>query len=153
MTTRLSMVSGLQFSFLQFNYINSHILLIEYLEFSSVVECAFSGGFTPTSNCTFRSQMASVALAGPLRVNDNLQTCPTVYKSGTRVLSIIPAFFCNIWSLCLGHVMGLSHDVRILQRIVLQKATGSENFFLTRNAWCAFWTRFGNQFRLVMFKS
>ncbi len=44
------MVSGLQFSFLQFNYINSHVLLIEYLEFSSVVECAFSGGFTPSSN-------------------------------------------------------------------------------------------------------
>ncbi len=33
----------------------------------------------------FGSQMGSVDLAGPPRVNDNLQTCPTVYKSGTLV--------------------------------------------------------------------
>jgi hypothetical protein len=32
----------------------------------------------------------------------------------------------------------------------LQNATGSENLFQTRNGWCAFRTRFGNQFRLVM---
>ena len=81
--------------------------------------------------------MASVALADPPRVNDNLQTCPTVYKSGTLVLVTIPAFFCNISSLCLGHGMGPSRDVRIPQRIVLQNATGSKNFFLTSNAWCA----------------
>jgi hypothetical protein len=85
--------------------------------------------------------MASVALAaasGPPRVNDKLQTCPTVYKSGTLVLSTIPAsrFFCNILSLQvrlgLGHGMGLSHDIRIAHSIILQKATGSENLFLTR---------------------
>ncbi len=81
--------------------------------------------------------MVSVALAGPLRVNDNLQTCPTVYKSGTLVLVTIPAFFCNILWLHLGHGMGPSCDVLIPQRIVLQNATGSENFFLTRNASCA----------------
>ena len=81
--------------------------------------------------------MASVALAGPPRVNDNLQTCPTVYKSGTLVLVTIPAFFCNISSLRLGHGMGPSRDVLIPQRIILQNATGSENLFLTRNAWCA----------------
>ncbi len=49
-TTRLNMVSGLQFSFLQFNYINSNVSPIEYPEFSSVVEYAFLGGFTPSSN-------------------------------------------------------------------------------------------------------
>jgi hypothetical protein len=49
-TTRLNMFSGLKFSFLQFNFINSNVSLIEYPEFSSVVECAFSGGFIPSSN-------------------------------------------------------------------------------------------------------
>jgi hypothetical protein len=92
--------------------------------------------------------MASVALAGPLRVNDNLQTCPTVYKSGMLLLVTITAFFCNISWMSLGHTMGLSRDIGIPQHIVLQNATGSENFFLTLNAWCACWTRFGNQFRL-----
>ncbi len=48
-TTRLNMFSGLQFSFLQFNLINRNVSHIEYPEFSSVVECAFSGGFTPSS--------------------------------------------------------------------------------------------------------
>jgi hypothetical protein len=35
----------------------------------------------------------------PPRVNDNLQTCPTVYESGTLVLVTIPAFFCKISTL------------------------------------------------------
>ncbi len=48
-TTRLNMFSGLQISFLQLNYINHNVSLNEYPEFSSVVECAFSGGFTPSS--------------------------------------------------------------------------------------------------------
>ena len=81
--------------------------------------------------------MASVALAGPPRVNDNLQTGPTVYKSGTLGQSTIRAFFCNISSLHLGHWMGFSRDIWIAHRIILQNATGSENLFLTRNAWCA----------------
>jgi hypothetical protein len=51
-STRLNMFSGLQYSFLQFNFMSRNVLLLEYLEFSSVVECAFSGGFTtPSLNC------------------------------------------------------------------------------------------------------
>ncbi len=57
--------------------------------------------------------MAAVALAGPPRVNDKLQTCPTVYKSGTLVELAISALFCNVSSLRLGHGMGLSRDIRI----------------------------------------
>ncbi len=49
-TTRLNMFSGLQFSFFHFNFINSNVSHIEYPEFSSVVECTFYGGFTPSSN-------------------------------------------------------------------------------------------------------
>ncbi len=49
-TTRLNMFSGLQFSFLQFNFINRNVSCNEYPEFISVVECAFSGGFTQSSN-------------------------------------------------------------------------------------------------------
>ncbi len=50
MTTRLNMFSGLQISFLQFNYIKHNVLSFEYPEFSSLVECAFSGDFIPSSN-------------------------------------------------------------------------------------------------------
>jgi hypothetical protein len=74
------------------------------------------------------------------RVNDEIQTCPTVCKSGTLVQSTIPAFFCNISSLHLGHWMGFSHDILISRSIILQNATGSdssENLFLTRKASCA----------------
>ena len=52
-TTRLNMFSGLQFSFLQLkllNFIDRNVSNFEYPEFSSVVECALSGGFTPSSN-------------------------------------------------------------------------------------------------------
>jgi hypothetical protein len=35
----------------------------------------------------------------------------------------------------------------------LQNATGSENVFPTRNAWCAFRTHFQNQFQPVMLSS
>ncbi len=52
-STRLNimMFSGLQYSFLQFNFMSrNNVSLLEYLEFSSVVECAFSGSFTPSLN-------------------------------------------------------------------------------------------------------
>ena len=52
--------------------------------------------------------MASVALAGRPRVNDNLQTRPTVYKSGTLVESTLPAFFCQTPDASLNHWLGLS---------------------------------------------
>ncbi len=85
--------------------------------------------------------MASVALAGPPRVNDKLQTCPTVYKSRTLVESSPRAFFCQTPDASLDHGVGLSRDISDPgpQRIILQNATGpgSENLFLTRNAWCA----------------
>jgi hypothetical protein len=100
-TTRLNMFSGLQFSFLQFNFINCNVSLLKFPEFSSVVEYArpfgevlprvriakgslFAGlAFARVTILNIRKSMESVALAGPpsLRVNDNLQTCPTVYKS------------------------------------------------------------------------
>jgi hypothetical protein len=53
--------------------------------------------------------MASVALAGPPRVNDKLQTLlPTVYKSGTLgvpvELAMIPVSVCNISSRLPSHV-------------------------------------------------
>ncbi len=51
--------------------------------------------------------MASVALAAPQGVYDNLQTCSTVYKSGMMVESTIPVFFCNILLVHLGHGMDL----------------------------------------------
>ena len=103
----------------------------EYHLFSSVVECAFSGGFTPSSNrerisfcwigfCArddFKHsevrwrQTPSVALAGPLRVNDNLQTGPTVYKSGTLVEVAPRAFFCQSPDASPNHWLGLSRDI------------------------------------------
>jgi hypothetical protein len=86
--------------------------------------------------------MASVALADPPRVNDKLQTCPTVYNSGTLVESTLPVFFCIIPDASLDHGVGLSRDISIQQHIILQNATGSEIVFPTRNAWCAFWTHF-----------
>ena len=55
--------------------------------------------------------MASVALAGPPRVDDNLQTGPTVYKSGTLVESTLPAFFCQTPDASLNHWLGLSRDI------------------------------------------
>ena len=55
--------------------------------------------------------MASVALAGPPRVDDNLQTGPTVYKSGTLVESTLPAFFCQTPDASLNHGLGLSRDI------------------------------------------
>ncbi len=47
--------------------------------------------------------MESVALAGPPRVFDNLQTCPTVYKSGALIESTLPAFFCQTPDASLDH--------------------------------------------------
>jgi hypothetical protein len=55
--------------------------------------------------------MASVALAGAPRVNDNLQTCPTVYKSGTLVEVTPRAFFCQTPDASLDHGVGLSRDI------------------------------------------
>ena len=55
--------------------------------------------------------MASVALAGRPRVNDNLQTCPTVYKSGTLVELAPLAFFCQSPDASLNHGLGLSRDI------------------------------------------
>jgi hypothetical protein len=49
-TTYLNLFSGLQVSFLQFNYINRKVSFLEYPVFSSVVECALSGGFAPSPN-------------------------------------------------------------------------------------------------------
>ncbi len=90
------------------------------------------------------SVTVTVALAGPPRVNDKLQTCPIVYKSGRKVEAPIPAFFCNISSLRTSiacHGMGLSRhgdiQVRISHSIILQNAPDSENFFIIRNASCA----------------
>ncbi len=54
--------------------------------------------------------MASVALAGPPRVNDNLQTCSTVYKSGTLV-EAPREFFCQTPDASLDHWLGLSRDM------------------------------------------
>jgi hypothetical protein len=71
------------------------------------------------------------ALAGPPRVNDRLQTCHTVYKSGTLVEApMIPAFFCNISSLRLGHWMGLSLALaRDIRRILHRR----DDHFAKRN--------------------
>ena len=55
--------------------------------------------------------MESVALAGPLRVNDNLQACPTVYKSGMLVEGRPLAFFCQTPDASLDHWLGLSRDI------------------------------------------
>jgi hypothetical protein len=55
--------------------------------------------------------MASVALAGPPRVNDKLQTCPTVYKSGTLVELALRAFFCQTPDASLNYGVGLSRDI------------------------------------------
>ena len=55
--------------------------------------------------------MASVALAGRPRVNDNLQTGPTVYKSGTLVEGPPRAFFCQSPDASLNHGLGLSRDI------------------------------------------
>ena len=55
--------------------------------------------------------MASVALAGPPRVNDNLQTGPTVYKSGTLVEAPLRAFFCQSPDASLNPWLGLSRDI------------------------------------------
>jgi hypothetical protein len=58
--------------------------------------------------------MASVALASPSIVNDNLQTCPTVYKSGLGTLvEVAPRasrFFCQSpdASLDSDHGVGIS---------------------------------------------
>jgi hypothetical protein len=90
--------------------------------------------------------MASVALAGqpgPQRVVDNLQTCPTVYKSGMLVLSTIsiPEFFCNILSLQLGHGMGLSRhgDIRmILHLIIFAKHNGFRESFSNTECFVCF---------------
>jgi hypothetical protein len=40
----------LQFSFLLFNFINHDVSCLQYPKFSSMVECAFAVGFTPSSN-------------------------------------------------------------------------------------------------------
>ncbi len=59
--------------------------------------------------------MASVALAGPPRVNDKLQTCPTtVYKSGLGTLvdrDSEVAFFCQTPDASLDQGVGLSRDI------------------------------------------
>ncbi len=55
--------------------------------------------------------MMSFARAGPPRVNDKLQTCPTVYKSGTLVELAPLAFFCQSPDAWLNHGVGLSRDI------------------------------------------
>jgi hypothetical protein len=98
--------------------------------------------------------MASVALAGPPRVNDNLQTCPTVYKSGTLVESSPLAFFCQTPDSSLDHGVGLSRDIPDPATHQFAKLNGFRESF--SNTQCLpvlgvlLGTRFGNQFRLVM---
>jgi hypothetical protein len=60
---------------------------------------------------TFGSQMASVPLAGRPRVHDKLQTCTTVYKSGTLVELAPLAFFCQTPDASLDHGVGFSRDI------------------------------------------
>ncbi len=55
--------------------------------------------------------MASVALAGPPRVNERLQTCPRVYKSGTLVQCTGQAFFCQTVIASFRALAGLSRDI------------------------------------------
>jgi hypothetical protein len=77
-TTRLNMVSGLQFSFLQFNYINSNVSPIEYPEFSSVVEYAFLGGL-PRVRIVKGSLFAGLAFVRVMILNilkSNGISCP-----------------------------------------------------------------------------
>ena len=73
--------------------------------------------------------MASVALAGPPRVNDNLQTCPTVYKSGTLVQCTGQAFFCQTPDASLNHGVGLSRDTSDPATHHFAKRNGSRDSF------------------------
>ena len=73
--------------------------------------------------------MASVALAGPPRVNDKLQTCPTVYKSGTLVELAPQAFFCQTPDASLNHGVGLSRDTSDPATHHFAKRNGSRESF------------------------
>ena len=73
--------------------------------------------------------MASVALAGPPRVNDKLQTCPTVYKCGTLVELAPQAFFCQTPDASLNHGVGLSRDISYPATHRFAKHNGSRESF------------------------
>ncbi len=141
------MFSGLQFSFLQFIYININVseeiiwclaqwlteeILGFYPESESRKELFFWTSIFAHDDLNIWKSIALVALAGPRKVNDNLQTCPTVYQSGscgTLVESTLPVYFCNILLLHLGHRIGCSLNIWISPSIILQNATGSEIVF------------------------
>jgi hypothetical protein len=85
--------------------------------------------------------MASVALAGPPRVNDKLQsrvqTCPTVYKSATLVEVAPRAFFCQTPDASLDHGVGLSRDISHPATHHFAKCNGfRESFFNTQCLVC-----------------
>ncbi len=91
-TTRLNMFSGLQISFLQLNYINSNVSHFEYPEFSSVVECAFSG-VLPRVRIAKRSLFAGLAFARVTILNirkSNGFSCPGWSSESQRQAAGLP---------------------------------------------------------------
>jgi hypothetical protein len=78
--------------------------------------------------------MASVALAGPPRVSDNKQACPTMYNSGTLVESSSQVFLCQFSDASLDHGLGISRDISAMHHFA--KLNGSRFRKHFSNAQC-----------------
>ena len=94
--------------------------------------------------------MASVAQAVLRGSRDWHCPRPTVYKSGTLVLTSGRAFFCQSPVASTWPLAGLSRDHFIPHLLILQSATLLNKVLLTCNAWTMFRRRFRYEIHRLM---